>query len=80
MTDNPSFKLHITGHADDRASEEYNMTLSQQRAEAAKAYLIEQGVSGDRLTTEGKGETQLKNPLRTVEARAENRRVEFDVR
>ena len=80
MKDNPSYKLHITGHADDRASEEYNMTLSQQRAEAAKAYLIEQGVSGDRLTTEGKGETQLKNPLRTVEARAENRRVEFDVR
>ncbi|TSJ41328.1 OmpA family protein [Fluviicola chungangensis] len=80
MKDNPSYKLHIMGHADDRASEEYNMNLSRERANAARTYLIEQGVSGDRLTTEGFGETKLKNPLRTVEARAENRRVEFDVR
>ena len=80
MKDNPSYKLHIIGHADDRASEEYNMKLSQERAEATRSYLIEQGISGDRLTTAGLGETQLKNPAKTVEARAENRRVQFDIR
>lgn len=80
MKDNPSYKLHIMGHADDRASEEYNMTLSKERADAAKNYLISQGISGDRLTTEGFGETRLKSPLTTVEGRAENRRVQFDVR
>lgn len=80
MKDNPSYKLHVTGHADDRASEEYNMTLSQNRSAAVKAYLVELGISGDRITTSGVGETQLKNPLKTVEARAENRRVQFDVR
>lgn len=80
MKDNPSYKIHITGHADDRASEEYNMTLSKNRAESAKAYLIEQGVSADRITTEGKGESAPINPLTTVEGRAENRCIEFDIR
>lgn len=80
MKDNPSYKLHIMGHADDRASEEYNMTLSKKRADAARNYLISQGVSEDRLTTESLGETMPKNPLTTVEGRAENRRVQFDVR
>lgn len=80
MKDNPSYKLNLIGHADDRASEEYNMNLSQERANAAKAYLVEQGVSGDRITTTAMGETQLKNPAKTVEARAENRRVQFDIK
>lgn len=80
MKDNPSYKLHIMGHADDRASEEYNMNLSRERANATRDYLISQGISGDRVTTEGYGETKLKNQLKTVEGRAENRRVQFDVR
>lgn len=77
---NPSYKLHLIGHADDRATQEYNKTLSENRAEAVKAYLVETGISGDRITTSGVGETQPKNPSSTVEARAENRRVQFDVR
>lgn len=80
MKDNPSYKLHIMGHADDRASAEYNLNLSLERANAAKNYLVSQGISGDRVTTEGLGETKLKSPLKTVEGRAENRRVQFDVR
>jgi len=80
MKDNPSWKLNVTGHADDRASEEYNMALSQRRADAVRAYLIARGVAGDRITTTAVGESQPKNPLKTVEARAENRRVQFDIR
>jgi len=80
LKDNPSYKLHITGHSDDRASEEYNKTLSKNRADAAKAYLVEQGIATERITTEGMGESQPLNPQKTVEARAENRRITFDIR
>jgi len=70
MKDNPSYKLNVTGHADDRASEEYNMALSQRRADAVRAYLIELGISGDRITTTAVGESQPKVKGTTVEARA----------
>lgn len=80
MKDNPSYNLHVTGHADDRASEEYNMALSQRRADAVRSYLIARGVNGDRITTSAVGESQPKVAAKTVEARAENRRVQFDVR
>ncbi len=80
MKDNPSWTINITGHADDRASDAYNMALSQRRADAVKAYLVEQGVSADRITTTALGESQPLNPSTTVEARAENRRVQFDIK
>jgi OOP family OmpA-OmpF porin len=80
MKENPSFMLNVTGHADDRASEEYNMALSQRRADAVRSYLIDQGISGDRITTTALGETQPKVNSTSVEARAENRRVQFDIR
>lgn len=80
MKNNPSYKLNVTGHADDRASEEYNMALSQRRADAVRNYLIARGISGDRITTTAKGESQPKVNSTTVEARAENRRVQFDIR
>lgn len=80
MKENPSYNLNVTGHADDRASEEYNMALSQRRADAVKAHLIELGISSDRITTTALGETQPKVQSTSVEARAENRRVQFDIR
>lgn len=80
MKDNPSYNLNIVGHADDRASEEYNMDLSQRRADAVKAYLVSKGVAASRLTTTAKGETQPKVNATTDEARAENRRVQFIVK
>jgi OmpA-OmpF porin, OOP family len=80
MKENPSYKLNVTGHADDRASDAYNMALSQRRADAVRNYLISQGISGDRITTTAMGERQPKVKATTVEARAENRRVQFDIR
>lgn len=77
MKDNPSYNLNIVGHADDRASNEYNMALSQRRADAVRSYMISKGVDGSRLTTTAKGESQPKVNATTVEARAENRRVQF---
>ena len=48
----------VTGHADRIGSEKYNQSLSQRRADAVKAYLVEQGVSTQRIETAAKGEAE----------------------
>jgi outer membrane protein OmpA-like peptidoglycan-associated protein len=53
------------------------MVLSQRRADAVKSYMVSKGVSASRLTTTAKGESQPKVKGTSVEARAENRRVQF---
>jgi len=69
----------ITGHADDRGTEELNAQLSLARAEAVKAVLVETGIAADRLETRGVGHTQ---PLATPGGlgRALNRSVGFGFR
>ena len=49
LKDYPAYKLTIEGHADERGSAEYNMTLAEARAEAAKAYLVGVGIPSDQL-------------------------------
>lgn len=72
--------LLIGGHSDNEGSEQYNQHLSLKRAEAVKQFLVQQGVTGNRLRCVGFGKTQ---PLRgtltdqTDEDRRVNRRVEF---
>ena len=69
--------VEVAGHTDNRGSDEYNMILSQQRAETVRDYLIAQGVSGDRLTARGYGEEQPIADNITDEGRLSNRRVEL---
>lgn len=64
----------IIGHTDATGSAEHNMTLSEQRAEAVKAYLVQQGVDAARLQTKGYGSQQLAVPA--APGAAANRRVE----
>lgn len=80
----PSMTGEIMAHADARASHEYNLRLSQKRAEAAVAYLVERGISPSRLSAVGYGETMPKTQCDdaadcTEEQHARNRRVEFRV-
>jgi outer membrane protein OmpA-like peptidoglycan-associated protein len=63
----------VEGHTDAKGLAEYNLKLSQQRAEAVQAYLVKQGVAVARLTASGKGATQLANTAQPMSA--ENRRV-----
>jgi len=49
LKDYPAYKLTIEGHADERGSAEYNLQLGQARAESAKAYLVQVGITGDQL-------------------------------
>ncbi len=67
----------IEGHTDDRGDASYNQELSQRRAQAVVAFLIDQGVDRSRLTAVGVGETQPIASNKTKRGRATNRRVEF---
>ncbi len=70
----------IEGHTDDVGSDEYNMDLSQRRAESAMNYLVqEQGVSGRRISAKGFGETRPVASNETEEGKRENRRVTASV-
>lgn len=77
---NPSMKVEIAGHTDNRGDEEMNMLLSQERAFEVKKLLEGQGVSGQRLTYKGYGPTKPVADNATPEGRAQNRRTEFIIR
>jgi peptidoglycan-associated lipoprotein len=51
LKDYPDYKLTVEGHCDERGSAEYNMALGQERADAAKAYLVQVGIPSAQLST-----------------------------
>jgi peptidoglycan-associated lipoprotein len=76
---NPGVKLRISGHADERGSDEYNLALGNRRAAAAKRYLEGKGVDGSRVEVISYGEERPLNPGSDESAYAQNRRDEFEV-
>jgi uncharacterized repeat protein (TIGR01451 family)/MYXO-CTERM domain-containing protein len=72
-------KIVIEGHTDDRGDDNYNLDLSQRRAEAVRRYLIGKGVDGARLVAQGFGETRPIKANDTNANRSANRRVEFKI-
>lgn len=72
-------KIEISGHTDDVGSDDFNLDLSQRRADAVKKYLVDKGVEEGRITTIGYGKTKPIDPGTTSKARAKNRRIEFRV-
>ncbi len=84
MKENPNWKLEISSHTDSRGSDNYNMRLSQQRAESVMKYLTDHGIEAGRLSAQGYGETRLvnncSNRMPCSEAAHQlNRRSEFMV-
>jgi VWFA-related protein len=73
----PKMKLEIRGHTDDQGSDEYNLKLSRQRAEAVADALVEMGIERRRLSVEGFGESRPIVPNTDDESRKRNRRTEF---
>lgn len=67
----------IVGHTDSDGDENTNRSLSLQRAESVKKYLISKGVSASKLQTVGRGESHPIAPNETEEGKARNRRVQF---
>jgi peptidoglycan-associated lipoprotein len=76
---NPNVRLRISGHADERGSDEYNLALANRRAAAAKRYLENKGVDGSRLDVISYGEERPLNPGSDETAYAQNRRDEFEI-
>ena len=72
-------RVEVSGHTDSRGSETYNQQLSERRAESVRKYLIEQGVSEQRLLAVGYGESNPIDTNKTPEGREANRRVEFNL-
>lgn len=84
MKDNPEVKVELSSHTDSRASDAYNMKLSQRRAQAAVDYIVSEGIAKSRLIAKGYGERQLLNGCKdgvkcTEEEHQLNRRTEMKV-
>ena len=73
----PQYTITLEGHADERGTREYNLALGAKRAQAAKAFLIEQGISADRLVTISYGKEAPACFESTEECRVQNRRARF---
>ena len=78
LRDNNDITLQIVGHTDSQGKDDYNLTLSEDRAAAVKQFLVDEfGIQEDRLQFMGKGETEAVDDNSTEKGRANNRRVEF---
>lgn len=77
LKDNPKIEVEVQGHTDSQGNDNFNMKLSQNRANSVRAYLMKQGVEANRMTAMGYGENVMIADNRTAEGRAQNRRVEF---
>lgn len=80
MKENPTWKLSINGHTDNKGNAEKNQKLSEDRAASVKAYLENKGIEAERLSSAGFGQDQPVADNKTAAGRAKNRRVEFKVR
>lgn len=69
--------IHVVGHTDSTGSDQTNLTLSRQRAEAVRAYLVSKGMTSGRIDAEGAGKDHPIADNATPEGRANNRRVEL---
>lgn len=85
LEENPGMIVEISSHTDDKGDDNYNLDLSQKRAESVVEFLKSTGISSDRLVAKGFGETKpiapntLSDGSDNPEGRAKNRRTEFTI-
>lgn len=84
LKNNPTLIIELASHTDSRAEEDYNLKLSQRRAQSCVDYLVKKGIAKDRLKAVGYGESKLVNDCVdgvdcTEEQHQENRRTTFRV-
>ncbi|HUL44964.1 MAG TPA: OmpA family protein [Bacteroidota bacterium] len=77
MNQNPDMMVEIQGHTDNVGKHAANVKLSQKRADAVKAYLVDKGIAATRITTKGFGPDKPIAPNTTKDGRQKNRRIEF---
>jgi peptidoglycan-associated lipoprotein len=76
---NANLRLEITGHCDERGTDEYNMALGMRRANASKQFLVDRGIAETRITVRSRGEEVPLDSGQNEDAWAQNRRSEFRV-
>jgi peptidoglycan-associated lipoprotein len=80
LEDNPNIAIELGSHTDSRGKDDFNLKLSQRRAESAVAYIVSKGIEPERITARGYGETTpLIEEATTEEEHQRNRRTEFKV-
>ena len=77
MQEHPDIKVEIQGNCDERGTNEYNLALGEKRAKAARDYLVNMGISPDRISIVSLGEEKPLDPRHNEEAWAKNRRDDF---
>jgi len=77
LRDQPTVRIRVEGHADERGSTEYNLALGSRRAEAVRAYVTATGIAASRIEIVSYGEDRPLQQGRTEAAWARNRRAEF---
>jgi outer membrane protein OmpA-like peptidoglycan-associated protein len=80
MIENPTFAIYVKSHTDSKGKADYNLKLSEQRAQSTVQYIISKGISQDRISGKGFGTSELKvtcGTQCTEEEHALNRRSEF---
>lgn len=75
----PNYNLKMSGYSDNRGNDAVNQALSEKRALACYQYLLVKGISRDKMSYAGYGETNPIDSNETAEGRARNRRVEFEL-
>jgi len=73
------YSIYVYGYTDDVGSQEYNLGLSERRADAVRNYLVSSGIDPKILTIKGFGKSNPRVPGDTPQARAKNRRVEIGI-
>ncbi len=76
---NSGLRVRISGHCDERGSDEYNLALGNRRATAAKQYVVSHGIDGSRIETVSYGEERPLASGHDEAAWAQNRRDEFEI-
>jgi outer membrane protein OmpA-like peptidoglycan-associated protein len=79
MLDNPTMEIAMAGHTDNIGSDDANLTLSADRSKAVKDYIVSKGITENRITSNGFGESKPIASNETDDGRQLNRRVEFTI-
>lgn len=77
MSENPKLEIELSGHTDNIGKQDYNMNLSQKRAESCRNYILSKGIDAKRITAKGYGMNKPVASNETAMGRDQNRRVEF---
>lgn len=85
LLNSPTMNIEISAHSDSKGSDDYNLKLSEKRAQSALAYIVSQGIDAKRVSAKGYGEKKLLNKCGNnvecgEEEHAKNRRLEFKIK